>query len=266
MKHARAWSAMLAALIASLLCARAHAYQDPMRFAAPIDSGGGGGRFFTGSPADAYTCKVCHTGGNPVHLQIAGLPIEGYTPGKAYRISVTWPPGLENVGADFEITDGAGRPFGVLMMPARDDLGMADQCMQSGLPDTFVLPVEASQRMVAAAVSCGGGRATVDWTAPMPGTDAESLRIGPIAHFNGSLVSSDADGTVAGDNVTDFSRVINVAQQSAPLGRKVSADCSAAHARDARAMPAWIVAAIALLLRRRARAAAPHDRSARCED
>jgi hypothetical protein len=258
-----------AALLAALQCTRAHAYQDPMRFAAPIDSGGGGGRFFTGSPADAYTCKVCHTGGKAVHLQIAGLPVEGYTPGKIYRISISWPPGLKNVGTDFEITDGAGHPFGTLSMPTRDDLGTVDLCMQveGGLPDTIVLPpLESSQRLIAAAVSCGGGRSTVDWTAPTPGTDAESLRIGPTAHFNGSLVSSDADGTVAGDDVTDFSRAINLAQQSAPLGRKVSGDCSAAQPRAGSATGVWLMAAIALLLRRRARACAQHDRSARCED
>jgi hypothetical protein len=259
---------LASALLPILLCARAHAYQDPMRFTAPIDSGGGGGRFFTGSPADSYTCKVCHTGGKRVHLQIAGLPIEGYEPNKTYRISVTWPAGLENVGATFEITDGAGRPFGMLSMPARDDLGTPDLCMpvDRGLPDTFVLPVESSQRMIAAAVSCGGGRATVDWTAPMPGTDAESLRIGATARFNGSLVSSDADGTVAGDDVTDFSRAINLAQQKVPLGRKVTGDCSSAQGARSRSSGALLVwAAIGLGLRRRARAGAKHDRSAHCE-
>jgi hypothetical protein len=247
----------------------AHAYQDPMRFIAGVDTGGAGGRFFTGSPADAYTCKVCHTGGKPVHLQISGLPVDGYVPGQAYRISLTWPAGLKAVGADFEITDGAGRPFGQLAMANRDDLGMADQCMATGLPDTFVLPVESSQRMIAATVACGGGRATVDWIAPTPGTDADSARIGSTAHFNGSLVSSNSDGKVDGDDVTDFSRSIGLAQQKAPIARKVSGSCSTTS--GVRASPSHsglqlgsIALALALGVRRRVRRARKGDRSTRC--
>jgi hypothetical protein len=224
-----AWTRWLCALLCTLAAGRARAYQDPQRFAAPIDTGGGGGRFFTGSPADAYTCKVCHTLGKSIDLRIAGLPLTGYQPGRTYRMVVDWRDDLKSTGFEFEVTDGAGRALGQLSMPSKAELTEADLCQPStvGLPDLIVLPVESSSRTVASAVSCGGHQATVDWTAPtaVP-APVDGVPVGTVAHFNGSFVASDDDGTVAGDSVTDFQRVIDV--QGAPPAREISAGCHVA--------------------------------------
>ena len=56
--------------------------------------GAGGGRYFTGSPADGFDCSVCHTSPSGYHppLYQKGLPVEGYIPGKFYsEITLTWP-------------------------------------------------------------------------------------------------------------------------------------------------------------------------------
>ena len=55
--------------------------------------GGGGGRYFTGSPADGYGCSVCHTSKTPYSFPVVqyGVPMNGYVPGKAYQIRLTWP-------------------------------------------------------------------------------------------------------------------------------------------------------------------------------
>jgi len=56
--------------------------------------GGGGGRYFTGSPADGFDCSVCHTSpeGYSFPLRQKGLPLDGYVPGKVYEeITLSWP-------------------------------------------------------------------------------------------------------------------------------------------------------------------------------
>ncbi len=248
----RSWasrSAALAGLVLGSLCARAHAYQNPTRFADPPELGGGGGKFFTGSPADGYTCKVCHSEGKPTHLTIQGLPVSGYVPGTTYRITVDWIDDLKSVALNFEITDNQGHTAGTLAMPGIDELGPGDLC-QIGFPDVQVMTTMADGRSIGVVGECGGHQATVDWTAPVAaptGSAADSE-----VWFTGSLVSADADGTVAGDNVTDFSRVIGPRGQAAPLASQLAAGCSTAAGRRA-PWPWALCAALALLWLRRRR-------------
>lgn len=56
--------------------------------------GGGGERWFTGSPADGYTCSVCHSpaeGQREYPLYVTGLPLEGYTLAEAREVVLSWP-------------------------------------------------------------------------------------------------------------------------------------------------------------------------------
>jgi len=70
------------------------AYSTPDAFLLNPSSGGGGGRWFTGSPADGYGCSVCHarTAAKPVFpLLVAGLALDGYELSTAREVVLSWP-------------------------------------------------------------------------------------------------------------------------------------------------------------------------------
>ena len=52
-------------LTSSLTAGAAHAFSEPLLYPEDPLNGGGGGRFFTGSPLDAYSCAVCHRAACP---------------------------------------------------------------------------------------------------------------------------------------------------------------------------------------------------------
>lgn len=70
------------------------AYSTPDAYAAAPVTGGGGGRWFTGSPAEGLGCAVCHTAAaNQRHfpLYAAGLPLGGYSLATPREIVLSWP-------------------------------------------------------------------------------------------------------------------------------------------------------------------------------
>jgi hypothetical protein len=72
----------------------ARAYSTPDAYIERPSEGGGGGRWFTGSPADGYSCSVCHSsasGQREFPLYVTGLPLEGYTLAEAREIVLSWP-------------------------------------------------------------------------------------------------------------------------------------------------------------------------------
>ncbi|MET0388368.1 MAG: hypothetical protein ABW321_20520 [Polyangiales bacterium] len=82
--------------MAMIAPARVAAFTDPTlfgEFPSEMDIGGGGGRYFSGSPADGYGCSVCHTSasGYQFPLYVQGLPMNGYIPGTPYNITLSWP-------------------------------------------------------------------------------------------------------------------------------------------------------------------------------
>ncbi len=94
---------LLAAVGLFLACMGAsnvgRAYSSPEAFAAPAyeagqsSAGGGGGRWFTGSPADGYSCSVCHLPGKAPRefpLYAAGVP-SVYNPLVPQQITLFWP-------------------------------------------------------------------------------------------------------------------------------------------------------------------------------
>ena len=86
----------LACLLACLYAASpARAYSSSEAFIEPPATGGGGGRWFSGSPADGFSCGVCHlpaTGLRKFPLYVAGLPSEaGYTLASKQQIVLSWP-------------------------------------------------------------------------------------------------------------------------------------------------------------------------------
>src|SRR5262245_54814772 len=96
--------------------ASVHAYSDFRTFAYPSNSGGGGGRFYTGSPADGYTCRICHSGGAAPEVRVQGLPLDGYQPGVEYEVTVDWWDG-DALSTALELTDNEGRPAGSVRLP-----------------------------------------------------------------------------------------------------------------------------------------------------
>lgn len=221
------------AVLALGLCwsSAAHAFSDPAAFADPADAGGGGGRFFTGSPADGYTCRVCHGGGvNPAML-ITGLPIAGYAPSTAYEVTIAWRDDVANAALEAEITDASGRAAGSLRLPPDNELLDSELCLPLGSHVGAGTLLDAPGRSVISVPDCGSRRLRFLWIAP-------SADIGPV-WLSGSIVSSDAKGDVKGDGVTDFSRRLPSPSAPDPSASTVRSGwkglgCSAAPARPAR--------------------------------
>ncbi len=90
----RALFAALLALFVSTIASRAHAYSTPDAYAENPLAGGGGGRWFSGSPADGFGCSICH-GSPPTQrsfpMYVTGLPLNGYTLAESREIVLAWP-------------------------------------------------------------------------------------------------------------------------------------------------------------------------------
>lgn len=86
--------AVALALAGGLVPARARAYSTPDAYIERASQGGGGGRWFSGSPADGYGCSVCHSsaaGQRVFPLYVAGLPASGYALAGSQEIVLSWP-------------------------------------------------------------------------------------------------------------------------------------------------------------------------------
>jgi hypothetical protein len=82
------------ALVCSFAPAVARAFSTPDAYIELASQGGGGGRWFTGSPADGFGCNVCHTNtpqGPDFPLYVAGLPTSGYALASQQEIVLSWP-------------------------------------------------------------------------------------------------------------------------------------------------------------------------------
>lgn len=194
----------------------AHAYSSFADYARSIEEGGGGAKFFTGTPADGYTCDVCHSGAAPVKLEVIGLPVDGYVPGQTYEIAFQWPTApapdaIPHVALMVELTDNAGTPAGTpALVPyaqwtaaekcAADDFPAADICRAGPEPgccreldptrDACSFPGERSMLWM---LECGARAARFQWTAPQQPVDI---------WFSASMVISSAGNDAAGDGVT----------------------------------------------------------------
>lgn len=244
-------SRLLGAAFVGIACtpaATALAYQNPTRFGDAVEEGGGGGRYFTGGPGDGFTCSVCHTKGTPAHLNISGFPEGNYQPGQQYTIMIEWAPELMHVALNAEVTNESGATLGELSFLMPQEITAQDQCVGVAFPAALPMPV-AGGRTVVLAGECGATRARFHWTAPTGSASA--------AFFSGSLVVSDEDGSVAGDSVTDFSKVIASPTNSAGSAVSIASECAVSVPGGARhaAAPvlAWVLALCGCAARRRKR-------------
>lgn len=75
--------------------------------------GGGGGRFFTGSLRDGYTCGVCHQSETYFGMELRGLGTS-IEPGKTYTLTVAWEGDPTGVSVNGEIVGPKGFAAGKL--------------------------------------------------------------------------------------------------------------------------------------------------------
>jgi len=96
--RARLWLSIACSTLGVVLGAStpevARAYSTPDAYAAAPSAGGGGGRWFTGSPAEGLGCDVCHSakpGQRHFPFYVAGLPLKGYALAATQEIVLSWP-------------------------------------------------------------------------------------------------------------------------------------------------------------------------------
>ena len=223
------------------LCAhplRARAFSDPANFALPAQQAGGGGRYFTGSPVDGYTCKACHEGGQEPQLLITGLPTEGYLPGHAYEIVVAWPIYVDKFSASLELSDMHGRPAGSLRLPPLSEMQAPEFCEPaSDQVPAASLNDAGNGRQVITIPDCGAKRLRFLWTAPLGD-------VGQV-WFAGSAVASDGKGDTQGDGVSDFGHAIASVGAGPAMAGSATTGCSVAFGRE---RSAWLLPMFALCL------------------
>lgn len=204
-----------AASCAALLCASsARAYSDPASFNLSPIAAGGGGRYFTGSPADGYTCKVCHEGGAEPKVDVRGLPLAGYRPGTSYEVTISWPGQLDKIALALELTDIHGAAAGSLQLPEPPEIAAPELCepASDGLLAAQLSKL-ANGRQIINVPDCGSKRVRFLWSAPK--TD-----LGQV-WFAGSMIASDGESDPHHDGVTDFGRVLG----SPAVASETTAQC-----------------------------------------
>jgi hypothetical protein len=241
--------ALLCSLVLSTNSARA--FSDPAYFAQAPLAAGGGGRYFTGSPGDGYTCKVCHDGGPETKLDIAGLPLGGYGRGVRYEIVVNWPADVTKFALAMEFSDAHGKAAGTVRLPPQEEIQAPEFCE----PASDMIPAaslhEASDgRQVISLPDCGAKRVRLLWTAP-------AQDVGQV-WFSGSAVTSNGEGDVYHDGVTDFGHVLSSDAVASVMTTSCSASAAHSHPHGPFGAGALAVSLLALarVQRRRREAAA----------
>lgn len=229
--------------MAALACAgslafasQAHAFSDPLSFSDPVDLGGGGGRWFTGSAIDGYGCDVCHSGKPGPEVTLVGLPLAGYVPGTAYEVRVEWPSELEHIGLALEISDESGEAAGSLRLPPDDELAPAESCEPAEDGIGAGVLTELDTRTILSVPDCGARRTRFLWTAP---SEARG-----VLRLAGGLVASDGEADFANDGVTLFAHVLPPARSGQQLASKIEGGCSVGSAAPWTSRMHWPWAAL----------------------
>lgn len=221
--------ALLLACFIWLEAVSARAFSDPEMFAASPLEGGGGGRYFTGSPTDGQTCAACHRGGPEPVMTLSGLP-ERFEPGRRYEVAVRWQDMQAPHALQLELLSERGESP-ELALP--DPLPAADRCdsLPDGDPATYV-KVSGARRIVGVR-DCRASELRFSFVAPA----ARRLI------FAATAVRSDSQGDSEGDGVSELRAVIYDSARGRP-----SSGCAAAGRTDG----GWLLCLLWLLwLRRR---------------
>jgi hypothetical protein len=232
---------LLCTLAVSSAPATVRAFSEPLLYADPAAQGGGGGRFFTGSPRDSFTCAVCHTGGETPVVTVRGFP-DSYQAGKKYKVEVSWTQPREPHALTLEIVDTKGRAAGTIELPdpaeADEDARcvLAEDAAEREQVASSMFPHES--RQILTVLGCGARNVSFSYTAP----DDDKIAL------TAAVVRSDKSEDIAGDGVLELRRIAYRNGQSAP---DVTAGCSLT-AGDVNALGALlIITLVALLAHRR---------------
>jgi hypothetical protein len=260
--------ALVVAIVLIPNSSRVRAYSSFADYVRPIQAGGGGGRLFTGTPADGYGCDVCHRGAQGAPLEVLGLPEEGYVPGQSYEITLRWPPTTPHVALMAELTDLRGLPAGTTALVSygawqevekcENGFPAADVCRLGGAGDGCCRDLDPMRdacslpdgRSVLWMLDCGSKLARLTWTAPAAAT-------GDV-WFSTQMVTSDLQNDAVGDGVTALRRRIRPAGASPHVNAAVG-DCAVARVEGAgpgrRTGLGFVASSMALLAWRRRSAA-----------
>lgn len=189
----------------------ARAYSSFGDYARSIQEGGGGGKFFTGTPADGYTCDVCHSGAPSASLDVIGLPEAGYIPGQVYEVWFHWPAAAPHVALMAEFADTLGSSAGVISLAPYAHWTEAEKCAQDAFPAADLCRAGAApgccreleptrdacsfpgERSLFWMLECGASAARLHWTAPAQPVDV---------WFSASMLTSNTGNDALGDGVT----------------------------------------------------------------
>ena len=182
------WLALLVTVMVAAPPSPARAYSSFGDYVRSIHEGGGGGRLFTGTPADGYGCKVCHRGAEGAPLEVFGLPQAGYVPGQSYEVTLRWPAETAHVALMAELTDITGKPAGSTALAPYASWQAGERCVDNGFPAADVCRQGGGgdgccrdldpnrdgcsfpgERAVLWVLDCGSRFARMVWTAPGPG-------------------------------------------------------------------------------------------------
>ncbi|HEY4181095.1 MAG TPA: MYXO-CTERM sorting domain-containing protein [Kofleriaceae bacterium] len=170
--------------------ASAFAFSDPATFADTAINGGGGGRYFTGSRAEGYSCSACHQGGPSTHFVVDPLP-NPLVAGTQYKLVVHWtdPTTPQALQLEISTTTGANPTVSI---PAATALPAESRCDGSptGLPAVY--SVDVGTRRIIGVEDCGASRVEVSFVAT---GDPIEVSIGGVL--------GNGDGTANGDGVFD---------------------------------------------------------------
>ena len=217
--------------------APARAFSDPERFMAPTHEGGGGGRFFTGSLSDGFTCAVCHRGGATPTVNIAGLPRTGFLPGQMVQVELSFG-GLGNHSLALEMVDDAGRDLGLELLP-EEQIAVTERCgaVQGARRASYLTQVGA--RRVLGLEACEARSVAFRFRTPQA---ARAL-------FVASVLASDNSATIEGDGVTEIAQSLFQDGRSAAVAS--DSGCSAALPAQSGVLSSVALVALAALWRQR---------------
>lgn len=263
---------ILLACTAAWSPSRASAFTEPRTYYDDALGGGGGGRWFTGSPAEGYACSVCHTGPGPESLTIEGLPEDGYVPGQTYEIHVAWPEFAEraaeiraegeepaSMGLVAELVAETGEASGRVRVALPAEAEPGELCvLPEGVQAAKVFRVRPGeetveeiigcnaaslgQRCLVAVLSCGAEELNLIWTAP----DGWQ---GPIWLSMGFVATERVSGDPTGDAVTEVAiPLLPAASGAERYETRLSGGCAVATRGGGAAASASALLALAVLL------------------
>jgi hypothetical protein len=258
--------------------ATAHAFSAPESYPQDVEEGGGGGRWFTGSPADGYGCGVCHTGAEGAPLYVTGLPQAGYVPGTTYPLTISWPQWAQTENAIVaanpklfpvmelvtELVAESGQGSGTLAIGQYLQESAAEKCSRPAVAKAAylwtitpnqdapndILPTctadDVNERCIATVKGCGAQELKMTWTAPDQWQGNIWFSAGFVTTNDSTSIPNDKDG------VTMLSiPLAPAASTSAGYLNRLESGCSVTPLGTAHAF-GWLLAPIGLWTLRRA--------------